>query len=148
MKYSLIILLIFVSGGIFAQSLADLANIDSTSKEESVATKVKTTEKQVRTENSKQDYAPAKNISKEITQEEFDSIFLKASQGDSNSQLALGVLYARGVNPVTPNGELALEWLMKSAKQGNVVAMTYIGAIYSEGKLVKRYIQNAIFWRE
>ena len=148
MKYSLIILLIFVSGGIFAQSLADLANIDSTSKEESVATKVKTTEKQVRTENSKQDYAPAKNISKEITQEEFDSIFLKASQGDSNSQLALGVLYARGVNPVTPNGELALEWLMKSAKQGNVVAMTYIGAIYSEGKLVKRDIQNAIYWRE
>ncbi|MBO5255022.1 MAG: sel1 repeat family protein [Opitutales bacterium] len=148
MKYSLIILLIFIFAEVFAQSLADLANTDATSKDDEVATKAKTTAKQVSTENRKQGSVPAKNISKEISQEEFDSIFLKASQGDSNSQLALGVLYARGVKPTNPNGELALEWLLKSAKQGNLAAMTYMGAIYSEGKLVKRDIQKAIYWRE
>ncbi len=97
----------------------------------------------------------AKNVAKnasassdENAQEKFDTIFLKASQGDANAQLALGVLYARGVKPVSPNAQLALEWLEKSAKQGNVAAMNYIGVIYGDGKLIKQDFSKAIYWRE
>ncbi len=130
---------IFVSIALLGQSLGELAGAVSETKnigqKEVVAM-------------PKQNQSSTKKVSGEVSQEEFDSIFLRASQGDANAQLALGVLYARGVKPVSPNAELALQWLEKSAKQGNVAAMNYMGVIYGDGKLIKRDIQKAIYWRE
>ena len=60
----------------------------------------------------------------------------------------MGVFYARGIPPVSPDAATALEWLEKSAKQGNAAAMNYIGVIYGEGKLVKRDMPKAVYWRE
>ena len=142
MKHILFIVSILACSSLFGQSLGDIFGVGTSSKEQA---------KPQQSEVVKQSKGKAKmpkHISKEISQEEFDSIFMKASQGNDSAQLALGVLYARGVKPVVVNPELALEWLMKSANNGNLAAMTYIGAIYSEGKLVKRDINKAIYWRE
>ncbi len=136
-KIFLIVFFEVVGLCLVAQSLGELAG--ETSKSET-STKASV--------ESVQQTGSSATSSNAVSQEKFDSIFLKASQGDANAQLALGVLYARGVSPVAPNATLAMQWLEKSAKQGNVTAMNYIGVIYGEGKLVARDFSKAIYWRE
>ena len=86
--------------------------------------------------------------SKGNPQNNFDAIFLKASQGDASAQFALGSIYLAGTPDVQANPELALEWIEKSAKQGNIPAMNTLGAIYGQGKFVKRDFTKAVYWRE
>ncbi len=135
-----ILSVVFVSN-VYGQLLGDLAKGQQPAQQ--------STQVQAQTKLGKASKGTSyKHISKEISQEEFDDLFLKASKGDDNAQLALGVLYARGVKPVSVNAEFAIEWLTKSANKGNLAAMTYLGVIYSEGKLVKKDINKAIYWRE
>ncbi len=131
----------FVSVFAIAQSLGELAGA-GTSLEAKTSN---TTSVEAKNTSVAKD---ASTTSNDDAQEKFDAIFLKASQGDANAQLALGALYARGVKPVSPNAQLALEWLEKSANQGNVAAMNYIGVIYGDGKLIKQDFSKAIHWRE
>ena len=131
-----------------AQSLGELAGVDAAQKPEQ--NKQAAAPQAAKKPNAAQENAAAGKAStqNEIAPEKFDDIFLKASNGDANAQLALGVFYARGIAPVSVDSAMALEWLGKSANQGNVAAMNYIGAIYGEGKLVKRDFEKAVYWRE
>ena len=131
MKNVFTILVLFVCGTCLAQTLGDIASGD----------------------DKKSQQAPQANSQpqKEKTQseqEKFDEIFLKASRGDATAQFMLGSIYIAGTPTVQANTELALEWLEKSAKQGNVSAMNTLGAIYGQGKFVKRDLSKAVYWRE
>ncbi len=89
--------------------------------------------------------AGAKNS---VSESELESLFLKASKGDAQAQLALGVIYSRGLPNVPQNGAAAQQWLEKAAAQNNTAAMNFLSMLYSDGKLVERNVQKAVYWRE
>ncbi len=82
------------------------------------------------------------------SQESLDEIKKSAENGDSNSQLAMGIFFSKGEMGLPQDGQKAVEWLSKSAEQKNVKAATYLGYLYGEGKLVKRDFEKAVKWRE
>ena len=84
----------------------------------------------------------------DTTKVDIDDIIAKASSGDALAQLALGSYFAKGENGLPKDGEKAIEWLEKSANQKNSSAMSYLGYLYAEGKLVPRDMKKAVQWRE
>ncbi len=89
--------------------------------------------------------AGAKNS---VSESELETLFLKASRGDAQAQLALGVIYSRGLANLPQNGEAAQQWLEKAAAQNNTAAMNFLSMLYSDGKLVGRNVEKAVYWRE
>jgi TPR repeat protein len=62
----------------------------------------------------------------------FKEIFQKAQQGDPNSQIRLGYMYATGKG-VEKNDKEALRWYRKAADRGKANAQYYIGQVYFRG---------------
>lgn len=91
---------------------------------------------------------PALGAKSSVSESELESLFLKASKGDAQAQLALGVIYSRGLANVPQNGAAAQQWLEKSALQNNTAAMNFLSMLYSDGKLVGRDVEKAVYWRE
>ena len=62
------------------------------------------------------------------TEEELNKIVEAADKGDSDAQLKLGMLFIRS------DEKKALKWIYRSAKQGNIEAITELGILYEDGK--------------
>ena len=127
MRFFSLLIFSFVTS-VYAQSLGDIA-------ESGVSAKLP----------EQQNSQVAKEKTKKV---DIDEIIAKATEGDANAQLALGSYFAKGENGLPKDGAKAIEWLEKSANQKNSPAMSYLGYIYAEGKLVPRDMNKAIQWRE
>ncbi len=138
-------ILLAISSKIFAQSLGDIAN--SAQAGDSFSNPTQKNESQIATQKTSAQQQSAKKTST-ISSEQIDSIVKKAEEGDAQSQLALGVLYVRGVSGFPKDNEKALDWISKAAMQKNPAALAYLGYIYAEGKLVKRDMKKAVEYRE
>jgi TPR repeat protein len=68
----------------------------------------------------------------------------KAKVGDAQAQLELAVCYSTGEG-VEKNVELALQWLKKSAEQGQAEAQFILGFLYlKDNQLVEKHIQKYV----
>ena len=87
-------------------------------------------------------------LSPKVTQTEFDAIARKATAGDVQSQLYMGVFHANGNGVVRDYAEAA-KWYVKAAEQGNARAMRNLGVLYECGIGVERDYQKAFdyYWR-
>lgn len=79
---------------------------------------------------------------------DIDDIINKASSGDATAQFALGSYFVKGEHGLPKDAVRAIEWLEKSANQKNAPAMSYLGYLYAEGKLIPRDMKKAVQWRE
>jgi TPR repeat protein len=61
-----------------------------------------------------------------------------AAKNDSLAQLQLAVSYRNGRIASEQDFELGLEWLIKSAEQGNIDAQSYLGHSYLTGQGVEK----------
>ena len=127
MRYFSLLIFSFATS-VFGQSLGDIASSGATEK-----ISVQQTSQQAKEKTAKVD---------------IDEIIAKASNGDAGAQLALGSYFAKGENGLPKDAQKAIEWLEKSANQKNASAMSYLGYLYAEGKLVQRDMQKAVQWRE
>lgn len=73
---------------------------------------------------------------------------LSAEEGDSQSQFALGALYAEGDTAagVAPDYAQALSWYRKAADQGHAAAQFNLGIFYARGQGVPRDMVEAARW--
>lgn len=62
---------------------------------------------------------------------------MAAEKGDPEAQMTLGNFYALGKG-TEKNQTKAFEYYLKSAKQGNHFAQSFLGAYYGEGEVVKQ----------
>ena len=81
--------------------------------------------------------------------------FLTAAQkGNISAQYNLAILYiqqpeALAKSGINASGAQALQWLKKSAENGNTAAMEYLADVYRDGKLgQRRNIQLADSWQK
>lgn len=81
---------------------------------------------------------------KKDNQKAFSSFKLSAEFGVSQAQLNLGMMYRGGLG-VEKNLNQAMHWFLESAKQGNVMAQSILGAAYmiGIGGLQKNYDEAA-----
>ena len=70
---------------------------------------------------------------------------LSATQGNSNAQYELGVLYEEGEG-VAKSYPKAIHWFRLSATQGNSNAQYELGVLYEEGEGVAKSYPKAIHW--
>jgi TPR repeat protein len=70
----------------------------------------------------------------------------KSAKNDSLAQLQLAVSYRNGRIASEQNFELGLEWLIKSAEQGNIDAQSYLGHSYLTGQGVEKNYVKALKW--
>lgn len=77
--------------------------------------------------------------------EELKGTYEKAMAGDVNAQYELGTCYMTGKG-IKQSFDLALEWLLKAADQGEPFAMYDIGILYSCGHGVKQNCSIAQLW--
>ncbi len=68
-----------------------------------------------------------------------------AEQGDVNSQVNIGEMYARGLG-VTRNATKALEWFKKAAAQGSATAEFNLGEMYGYGHGIPVDHKRSIEW--
>ena len=68
-----------------------------------------------------------------------------ATEGNSNSQLALGVRYAQGLG-VDENFATALHWFRLAAQQGHPDAESWLGWMHENGNGVPQNAANAVEW--
>jgi TPR repeat protein len=73
---------------------------------------------------------------------------VSASEGDPQSQFALGALYAEGDAGagIAPDYAQALSWYRKAAEQGHVSAQFNLGIFYASGQAVLRDMAEAARW--
>jgi len=64
--------------------------------------------------------------------EAIETVKTKAEDGDSESQLYLGLMFVSGMG-VKEDPLAAVNWLRKSAEQGNALAQFYFGGCYLDG---------------
>ena len=86
-------------------------------------------------------YAQSKAEKKELA-----ALYQKASDGDANAQLELGIrhLFGRGV-PVE-DAVQARDWFVKAADQGNASAQFWLGEMYSAGWGIPQDKARAAIW--
>ena len=73
------------------------------------------------------------------------SLLAKASSGDPAAEIALGDMYAAGVD--TPQDlKQAAEWYRKAAEQGNVAGEIHLADLYRDGRGVARDKAQAAEW--
>lgn len=75
-------------------------------------------------------------------QEYMDAI---AEDGDDEALLALGILYKQGYG-VKQSDEIAFKLFLRSAKQGNSIARTFVGHCYRSGVYVDEDLTEAVKW--
>lgn len=68
-----------------------------------------------------------------------------AHNGDAAAQVALGMMYERGLE-VRHDNRLALRWYRRAADQGNALAAFHIGSLYERGVGVSRDYNRAAKW--
>jgi TPR repeat protein len=73
---------------------------------------------------------------------------LSAAEGDSQSQFALGALYAEGdtLAGEAPDYVQAMSWYRKAADQGHAAAQFNLGIFYASGQAVSRDLAEAARW--
>lgn len=69
-----------------------------------------------------------------------------AKKGDAVNQANLGFFYISGGNGLKRDVEKALYWYKKSAKQGNLKALTDLGWIYKTGFGVEKNLTQSYIW--
>ncbi len=82
------------------------------------------------------------------TRAEIEKLLSRAQAGDALAQLAVGTYYAKGEAGFPQDSAAAMRWLEKSSDGGNAAAMSYLGYIYAEGRLVPRDMKKAVELRE
>ena len=68
-----------------------------------------------------------------------------AEQGDARAQCKLGYMHDKGEG-LLENHMVGLEWVTKSAIQGNGWCQNYLGLMYEQGRGVGRDITKAYMW--
>jgi len=80
------------------------------------------------------DYDELRHAAGSVKPEELPALQQKASDGDLQSQLVLGMLYQLGCGVVKEDVLTELSWYHKAADQGSLIAETQIGVYYDLGK--------------
>jgi TPR repeat protein len=88
---------------------------------------------------------PNRTFRTEFFGTEFQEIYRKAEEGDSNSQYMIGSFYGTG-EKVPLDYKKALEWFRKSADQGNPAAQLLVGTYYVQGIGTARDVNSGIAW--
>ncbi len=70
----------------------------------------------------------------------------KASKGDIEKQVSLGVWLYHGLNNVPANEREAAKWFQRAADRGHVEAQSYLGKMYVEGRGVPKNYRLAAKW--
>lgn len=85
------------------------------------------------------------------SEEEFQSLLKQAEDGDTESQLKLGLFYAQGyrlgfdfhpIDGIAP----CIYWFHKAAEQGNKKAQRYLHKHYLTGQAVEADEEKAKYW--
>ena len=80
------------------------------------------------------DYDELRHAAGSVKPEELPALQQKATAGDLQSQLVLGMLYQLGCGIVKEDAVTELSWYHKAADQGSSLAETQIGVYYDLGK--------------
>lgn len=81
------------------------------------------------------------------SEESFESVLVRAKNGDNNAQFEVGTMLQTGEG-VAKDAAQGLEWLKKSAVQGNEKAQFNLGALYYVGEGVQKNYDTAREWFE
>src|SRR5215467_7290177 len=79
------------------------------------------------------DYDDLRRSAGQIKPEDLPALQQKASAGDAQTQLLLGMLYQDGCGVVKRDSTLELNWYHKAADQGSSLAENQIGSYYDNG---------------
>ena len=79
------------------------------------------------------------------SEESFESVRLRAEQGDADAQYNLGVMYGDGEG-VPQDDKEAVRWYRLAAEQGNSDAQNNLGLMYEEGEGVPQDYSQAHIW--
>ncbi|HEX3091826.1 MAG TPA: tetratricopeptide repeat protein [Candidatus Angelobacter sp.] len=79
------------------------------------------------------DYDELRRSAGRVKAEDLPALQQKASAGDVQTQLLLGMLYQSGCGVVKRDSTLELNWYHKAADQGNSLAENQIGSYYDNG---------------
>lgn len=71
----------------------------------------------------------------------------EAERKNTNAQFRIGYLLLNGMG-VDKNLNQGLLWLRKSAESGDFVAQSYLGDVYSKGKVVEKNLVEAYAWKD
>jgi len=77
---------------------------------------------------------------------EFAALYQKASDGDADSQLEVGMRYLQGRDVAMEDSVQARDWFTKSANQGNATARFWLGEMYSTGWGIPEDKARAAIW--
>lgn len=80
-----------------------------------------------------------------VWEERFNTQLLKAEQGDTKAQYAIGKMYEKG-RGTDKNQVKAFQWYIKSAKQGNKRAAYKIGYGFLKGRGISKNSGKALKW--
>jgi hypothetical protein len=86
-------------------------------------------------------YSQSKAEKKELA-----ALYQKASAGDADSQLELGIRYLLGRGVAMEDSVQARDWFVKSADQGNATARFWLGEMYSTGWGIPEDKARAAIW--
>jgi hypothetical protein len=86
-------------------------------------------------------YSQSKAEKKELA-----ALYQKASDGDADSQLELGIRYLLGRGVAMEDSVQARNWFLKSADQGNATARFWLGEMYSTGWGIPEDKARAAIW--
>ena len=75
----------------------------------------------------------------------FESLLQAATQGDTESQCIVGMMYASGKGVPQDYAE-ALKWFLLAAEQGDPDAQTNLGVVYEDGLGVPQDYAEALKW--
>ena len=89
--------------------------------------------------------APSCSQSK-TEKKELAVLYQKATDGDADSQLELGLRNLLGRGVATEDSVQAREWFVKSADQGNATARFWLGEMYSTGWGIPEDKARAAIW--
>jgi hypothetical protein len=86
-------------------------------------------------------YSQSKAEKKEVA-----ALYQKASDGNADSQLELGIRYLLGRGVAMEDSVQARDWFVKSADQGNASARFWLGEMYSTGWGIPEDKARAAIW--
>jgi uncharacterized protein len=69
----------------------------------------------------------------------------EAAAGDSRAQLALALIYHKGLG-IQRDLEMAAKWYKQAAEQGNATAQNNLGVLYRRGSGVRKDPREAFSW--
>lgn len=69
-----------------------------------------------------------------------------AEDGYAEAQHMVGLVYRTGAGGVQKSNEMALHWVSRAAKQGNVFSQTYLGHMYFLGQGTPQDFVTAHMW--